>query len=94
MLSGELRHMDGHTKFKMIDVIREEFNGGYLVNPSCGECMIEMVKFAYVQYDKYLKEQERIVAMTFPVNDPPSESKNEPPNDAPSKPNHKRKNKR
>jgi hypothetical protein len=94
MLSGELRHMDGHTKFKMIDVIREEFNGGYLVNPSCGECMIEMVKFAYVQYDKYLKEQERIVAMTFPVNEPPSESQNDPPNNAPSKPNHKRKTKR
>jgi hypothetical protein len=100
MLSGEIIHLDGHTKFKMIDVIREEFNGGYLINPSCGECVIAMVKLAYEQYDKYLKEQERIVAMTFPVNDPPNDEPNnipdEPTNEAPKAPksNHKRKSKR
>jgi hypothetical protein len=127
LLSEELKHFDNHIKFRLIDIIKEEWAGpGYQINPSCGDCVMGMVKFAYVQYDKYLKEQERIVAMTFPVNEPPtpqlvidvekanegelkvysvdeflkaiepppSESQNEPPNNAPSKPNHKRKTKR
>jgi hypothetical protein len=72
LLSEELKHFDNHIKFRLIDIIKEEWAGpGYQINPSCGECVMGMVKFAYTQYDKYLKEQERIVAMTFPVNEPP-----------------------
>ena len=92
--AGEVKHLDGHTRERMRQVIHEEFAPNYLVNLWCGECIAEMIKYLYVQFDKYLKEQERIVAMTFPVHDPPSESPKDQPNELPNKPNHKRKNKR
>lgn len=46
-------HLDHPIMQGILDVIREEFDPGYLTSFSCGVCVIDMLKFAYVQYDKW-----------------------------------------
>ena len=53
--AGVIKHLDNATKEGLRDTIRREFDGGYLVNLWCGECIAAMITFAYVQYDKYLE---------------------------------------
>jgi hypothetical protein len=55
--AGYMRHLDYATREGILQVIRREFDGGYLVNQACAECVANMMKFAYTQYDKWLAKQ-------------------------------------
>jgi len=68
-----VQHLDGNTRETMLRVIREEFAPGYSGSTWCQQCVIDMLTYVYTQYDKLLarEAEERKVAMTFPVNDPP-----------------------
>lgn len=50
-MAGTL-NIDHGTKVELLAIIRRYWDGGYLVNLSCGSCIAEMVKFAYIQYGK------------------------------------------
>lgn len=52
-----LKHLDGATRQGILNVIRTEFNPGYLADLWCATCVATMITFAYVQYDKWLAEQ-------------------------------------
>ena len=56
-----ITHMDQSVKDGLLRVIREEFDPGYLVNMWCGVCVVDMLKYVYTQYDKWLKAQENNV---------------------------------
>ena len=65
--AGIVNHFDAATRQGMLDVIRAEFDPGYLTSMWCNQCVIDMLKFAYIQYDKWLAlNGERIESMTFP----------------------------
>lgn len=50
--AGYLKHVDDNFKNGLLNVIRTEFNPGYMVNLWCGQCVADMVKFGWTQYDK------------------------------------------
>lgn len=61
-----VKHLDLATRQGLLDVIRKEFNPGYMSDLWCNTCVVDMLKFAYVQYDKWLAEQgQRIKRETF-----------------------------
>lgn len=49
-----VKHLDAATRQGLLDVIRMEFDGGYNANLWCPECVTNMLRFVYEQYDKYL----------------------------------------
>lgn len=51
-MAGTL-NIDHGTKVRLAEIIRRNWDGGYLVNLHCGQCVADMVKFAYVQLDKH-----------------------------------------
>jgi len=51
-----IKHFDGATRQRLLDVIREEFQPGYLADLWCSSCVADMLVFAFTQYDKQPKE--------------------------------------
>jgi hypothetical protein len=51
-----VRQLDAHTRSEMLRIIREEFNPMYNANLWCSPCVVDMLKFAYTQFDKYLSQ--------------------------------------
>lgn len=56
--AGMVKHLDGNTRQGLLDVIRKEFDPGYLSDLWCSDCVANMLRYAYVQYDKYLAGQQ------------------------------------
>lgn len=69
--AGFIQQFDGATKNGLLRVIHEEFNAGYPDPTYCQTCVADMLKFAYVQYDKWIaaqpKEVEVIPAAPEPI---------------------------
>lgn len=64
--AGIVKHIDEATKNGLLNVIRREWDAGYIINSWCADCVARMITFAYTQYDKWLKEQgERIKGEQF-----------------------------
>lgn len=62
-----VQHLDIATRQGLLDVIRKEFDPGYLADLWCNTCVVTLLEFAYTQYDKWLADQgQRILPMTFP----------------------------
>ncbi len=57
--AGIVNQLDYATRQGLLDVIRKEFDPGYLVNMWCGECVCNMLKFAFEQYDKWIEDQKK-----------------------------------
>jgi len=55
-----IQYIDESTKQGLLNVIREEFDAGYLINMWCGACVVEMIKYVYTQYDQWLDAQQKI----------------------------------
>ena len=49
--AGYVRHFDIATRQGMLDVIHREFDAGYNVTMWCSECVLNMLKFVYQQYE-------------------------------------------
>ncbi|OOQ57156.1 hypothetical protein [Mucilaginibacter pedocola] len=56
MAAGIIKHLDMATRQRMVDIIRLEFAPNYISTLWCQPCVIDLVKFAYAQYDKWLAE--------------------------------------
>jgi hypothetical protein len=56
--AGYMKHVDHSFKEGLLGVIRIEFQAGYNANLWCGDCVADMIKFAYTQYDKYLTNEK------------------------------------
>ena len=54
-LTQSVSNLDGAVKAGFVDVIRKEFDHGYQVTLWCGSCIMDMITFAYVQYEKQKK---------------------------------------
>lgn len=52
--SGYVKNFDMQTRQDILDVIHREFDPGYTTTMWCSECMFNMLKYAYGQYQKYL----------------------------------------
>lgn len=51
--------LDYGVRDGLLNVIRDEFDPGYLTNLWCSPCVVEMLRYAYTQYDKWLKQQKQ-----------------------------------
>lgn len=49
-----VKHLDYATRKGLLDVIRKEFEPGYPEDLDCSNCVANMLRYVYVQYDKYL----------------------------------------
>lgn len=58
--TDSLKQIDHQTRDGILQVIRREWDAGYITSPWCGECVMNMVRFAYVQYDKWIAEQQTV----------------------------------
>ena len=47
--------LDYGVREGLLNVIRNEWDGGYLSNLWCSPCVVSMMRYAYTQYDKYLQ---------------------------------------
>lgn len=56
-----VKHLDGATRQGLLDVIRKEFDPGYLSDLWCPTCVATMLTYAYVQYDNWLASQQTAV---------------------------------
>ena len=54
-----IQHFDSATRQRMLDVIHEEFNPGYIGTLWCQSCIADMLKYCYVQYDKWIAAQPK-----------------------------------
>lgn len=80
--AGFIQHLDQSTRQRMLDIIHEEFNPGYIATLWCQSCIADMLKYLYVQYDKWVASQpveepvqERDhVRMTFPIQEAAEET--------------------
>lgn len=57
--AGYLRHLNANERDGMQRVMSEEFQKGYTADLWCPDCVAEMVKRLYNEYDKFL-ERERV----------------------------------
>lgn len=60
--AGFVRNYDMSVRQGVLDVIRKEFDPGYQTTLWCGECVMTMLKYAYVQYDKWIEANEKFLA--------------------------------
>lgn len=58
--AGIVVQLDGATRQGILNVIREEWDPGYLADLWCAPCVQTMIRYAYTQYEKYLKNQKTI----------------------------------
>lgn len=58
--AGYVKHLDIATREGLLNVIRREWDPGYLSNNWCAECVANMLKFAYTQYDKWIESQKQM----------------------------------
>jgi Cys-tRNA synthase (O-phospho-L-seryl-tRNA:Cys-tRNA synthase) len=62
--AGFIQNLTNDIRQQLLDVIREEFNPGYLCCLHCQGDVAEMVRYAFTQYDlkleEYGKEQNTI----------------------------------
>lgn len=49
---GTINNIGFAEKEGFLNVIRKEFSPGYMVNLYCGNCIVDMIRFVYTQYDK------------------------------------------
>jgi hypothetical protein len=56
--AGYVKQLDGATIQGLLAVVRKEWSPGYLINSWCGECVMNMIKFAYTQYDKWIENNK------------------------------------
>lgn len=56
--AGYVKHLDIATREGLLNVIRREWDPGYLSNNWCSECVANMLTFAYVQYDKWIESNK------------------------------------
>ena len=52
-----LKQLDGATRSGLLRVIHEEFSPDYLTDLWCGNCVAEMIRYCYIQYDKWIEAQ-------------------------------------
>ena len=52
--AGIVKHLDGATRDGLLRIIREEFAPNYIASTWCQSCVANILKFAYVQYDKWI----------------------------------------
>lgn len=52
--AGIVKHLDGATRDGLLRIIREEFAPNYIASTWCQSCVADILKFAYVQYDKWI----------------------------------------
>jgi hypothetical protein len=50
--------LDMSVRQGLLNVIREEWDAGYLSNLWCSPCVVELLRYAYTQYDKYLSQNK------------------------------------
>lgn len=55
--AGMVKHLDGYTRERLLQVIRIEFDPGYIADLWCPTCVATLLTYAYVQYDKWLKQE-------------------------------------
>jgi hypothetical protein len=72
-----LRLLDGPTRQKMVDVMREEWQPGYQADLWCPPCVFDMITAVYSRFDSHMaskKKDEPLKVQTgFPKNDKPEE---------------------
>ena len=54
--AGFIQNLTNDIRQQFVNVIREEFNAGYLCCLHCQADVAEMIRFAYTQYDIKLEE--------------------------------------
>lgn len=57
-----VKHLDSATREGLLQVIRIEFDPGYISDLWCPTCVATMLTYAYVQYDKWLAGQKKILS--------------------------------
>lgn len=57
--AGIVKHLDGATREGLLRIIREEFAPNYIASTWCQSCVADILKFAYVQYDKWIAAQPK-----------------------------------
>lgn len=54
--AGFVQNLTNEVRQQLLDVIREEFNPGYLCCLHCQADVADMIRFAFTQYDLKLEE--------------------------------------
>lgn len=52
--AGYIQHLDQATRQRILDIIHEEFNPGYIAALWCQSCIADMLKYCYIQFDKWI----------------------------------------
>jgi len=68
-----LRHLDGNTRSRMVQVMSEEFQPGYTADLWCAPCVSEMIATLYRRFEEWEAAQEKALqeVMTSINSNPP-----------------------
>jgi hypothetical protein len=50
-----VQNLTNEVRQTLLNVVREEFSPGYLCCLHCGADIAALIRYAYIQYDEYLK---------------------------------------
>lgn len=75
--AGYVQHLDQATRQRMLDVIHEEFNPGYIGTLWCPPCVADMIKYVYVQYEKWI-EADKLTQAAEAATEPMAETEAAP----------------
>ena len=56
-----VKHLDYATRDGLWEVIRKEFDAGYPKDLDCSECVANMLKYVYTQYDKWVEANSTLI---------------------------------
>lgn len=52
-----VKHLDGATREGLLQVARKEFDPGYIADLWCSDCVANMLRYIYGQYDQWLAKE-------------------------------------
>ena len=52
-----VKHLDGATRTRMLDIIHRQFAPNYIADLWCQSCVVAMMEYLYIQYDKCKENQ-------------------------------------
>lgn len=51
-INDQTCHLDINEKQEILDVVREEFDPNYHLDPWCGSCVVRMMEYAFKRMDE------------------------------------------
>jgi hypothetical protein len=68
--AGFVMNLTNEVRQKMLNIVRENFNPGYLCCLHCSADIAALLRYTYIQYDEYLSKNEIVNEIVELITEP------------------------